>query len=305
MMAYVDLSQLSQPDIINIPDFEDELESTKAVIIAAFPPQQREAIASALDIESEPLCALAQAFTYRIILILQRINEAVRAVLLSSANNSDLDSVAANFDVKRLIITEATETEDAVMESDEDLRARVLLAWARLSTAGAKNAYHYFSRSADADVLDVRAYGPETHSQEGRIFLYVLSRSGNGEAQEALLNKVAEAVNDDETRPLTDFVSVRSAEIVPYTIRADVHIPYGLDVEVVLNQAKEALYNYTTETHRIHATVACSGIDRALHQTGVVTVKLHTPETDLVTEMGQAPWCTDVKINPVVIDNDQ
>ncbi|MEG9312917.1 baseplate J/gp47 family protein [Klebsiella pneumoniae] len=74
------------------------------------------------------------------------------------------------FDTERLLITEATDEADAVYESDEELRARTLLSWARLSTAGARNAYHYFARGADADVLDVRAYGPETHNQEGRVF---------------------------------------------------------------------------------------------------------------------------------------
>lgn len=304
-MSSVDLSQISQPDIIKIPDFEDELAGTKALIINAFPQEQRDAVTRALEMESEPMNALAQTLTWRIIYLLQRINEAVRAVLLSSALKNDLDQIAANFDVKRLVITEATETTDAVMESDEELRARVLLSWAKLSTAGARNAYHYYARSADADVLDVKAYGPETHSQEGCVFLYVLSRTGNGTASQPLLDKVAASVNDESVRPLTDFVSVRTAEIIPYNVTADIHIPYGLDVELVLREAGEAVKKYVNDSHLLHVTAARSGISGALHQPGVITVKLHSPTTDIVPEMGQAPWCDRIQLNPVIIDHDQ
>ncbi|MVX88137.1 baseplate assembly protein, partial [Escherichia coli] len=133
---------------------------------------------------------------------------------LASARKNDLDQIGANFQVQRLVITPADDSTippmPAVYEDDDAFRERIQLSWARLSTAGAKNAYHYFAQSADPDVLDVKAYGPETHSQEGRVFLYVLSRTGNGTASQPLLDKVAASVNDDEIRPLTDFVSVRA-----------------------------------------------------------------------------------------------
>ncbi|EKL5580564.1 baseplate J/gp47 family protein, partial [Escherichia coli] len=173
------------------------------------------------------------------------------------------------------------------------------LSWARLSTAGAKNAYHYFAQSADPDVLDVKAYGPETHSQEGRVFLYVLSRSGNGSASQPLLDKVAASVSDDETRPLTDFVSVRTAEIIPYDVVADIHIPYGLDGELVMANARKALQSYTDSVHRIGSVASRSGMDGALHQTGVITVNLTSPGSDIVPAMGQAPWCRKVTLNKV------
>ena len=130
----------------------------------------------------------------------------------------------------------------------------------------------YFAQSADPDVLDVKAYGPETHSQEGRVFLYVLSRSGNGTAPQPLLDKVAASVSDDETRPMTDFVSVRTAEIIPYDVVEDIHIPYGLDGELVMANARKALQLYTDSVHRIGSVASRSGMDGALHQTGVITV---------------------------------
>ncbi|EMH4654613.1 baseplate J/gp47 family protein, partial [Klebsiella oxytoca] len=120
-------------------------------------------------------------------------------------------------------------------------------SWARLSTAGARNAYHYFALGADADVLDVRAYGPETHDQEGRVFLYVLSRTGDGTAPQALLDKVLAAVNPEDVRPITDYVAdyVRSAVIVNYQVVADIYVPYGVDTATVLEKATAALNEYT------------------------------------------------------------
>jgi len=301
----VDLSQLTQPDAIELPDFETELAEVVALIVAAFPEKQREAVAAALALDSEPLAALSQAYTYRCIHYAQRINEAVRGVLLASALGNDLDQVAAGTDTERLLIAEATADSDAVYESDDELRARTLLSWSRLSTAGAREAYHYFSLSADADVLDVHAYGPETHSQPGNVFLYVLSRTGDGTAPQALLDKVASAVNDEEVRPLTDYVSVRPAEIVSYDVVADIHIPYGLDGDVVIANATAALSAYTESVHKIGATAARSGIDGALHQPGVITVSLRSPAADVTAAMGQAPYCASVTLNRVVVDYEQ
>ncbi|MCS6039001.1 baseplate J-like protein [Klebsiella pneumoniae subsp. pneumoniae] len=105
MQTSVDLSQILQPDIVVVPDFETVLADIRALIVAAMPAELQASVSAALLLESEPMAALAQAFTYREIHLLQRINEAVRAVLLSSALGADLDQVAGNFDTERLLIT--------------------------------------------------------------------------------------------------------------------------------------------------------------------------------------------------------
>ncbi len=297
----IDLSQLTQPDAIELPDFEAELAAVVALIVAAFPEGQQKAVSTALALDSEPMAALAQAYAYRSIHYAQRINEAVRGVMLSSARGNDLDQVAAWLDTERRVTIPESENEDPTYESDDVLRGRALLSWSRLSTTGPGNAYRYFALSADPDVLDARAYGPETHGQPGHIFLYVLSRSGDGTASQALLDTVAAAVNDDEVRPLTDYVSVRSAEIVSYEVVADIHIPYGLDGDIVIANASDALMAYTDSVHLIGSTAARSGIDGALHQAGVITVDRAAPAADVVAAMGQAPKCAAVTLNRVVI----
>lgn len=59
-MASVDLSQLPKPQIIKVLDFEEILVEVKADMIAAFPQEQQAAVAAALELESEPMNAIAR-----------------------------------------------------------------------------------------------------------------------------------------------------------------------------------------------------------------------------------------------------
>ena len=78
MQTSVDLSKIPQPDIVEVPDFETVLADIRALIVAAMPVELQASVSAALLLESEPMAALAQAFTYREIHLLQRINEAAR-----------------------------------------------------------------------------------------------------------------------------------------------------------------------------------------------------------------------------------
>lgn len=297
----IDLSRIPVPDAVVVPDTATLLSE----LIAKY--RELDTVFDAL-VESDPTYKLSEAFTWRIALLRQAVNDAVRAVLLASATGNDLDQVCAGLEVLRQVVTPEDLTTfpptPAVMEKDEELRARAQLSWGRLSTAGAEDSYQYFALSADADVLDARAYGPETHSQEGRVFLYVLSRTGNGIAPQALLDTVAAAVNPDDIRPLTDFVSVRSAELLEYQVDADIYIPYGVDGSLVMASAELKLAEYIERVHRIGGIAARSGIDGALHQPGAVRVVIRQPAADILPGMGQVPWCSSVKINRVVTGHD-
>ncbi|EEW8399386.1 baseplate assembly protein, partial [Escherichia coli] len=78
-MPAVDLSQLPEPAIIAEPDFEAILADTKAMMIASYPAEQREAVSAALELESEPLNVIAQTMSFREMLLRQRVNEGARA----------------------------------------------------------------------------------------------------------------------------------------------------------------------------------------------------------------------------------
>lgn len=185
---------------------------------------------------------------------------------------------------------------EPIYESDDAFRERIQLSWAQLNTAGARNAYRFHAKSADNDVLDADAYGPETHNRPGEVDVYVLSRTGNGEAGIILIETVMNTLSADEVRPLTDFVSVKSATVASYAVTSELDIPDGPDAQTVLENAISTLTSYTQLSHRINAIVPLSAIYASLQQPGVSRVKLISPTADLEAAAGQAPWCSAINV---------
>lgn len=289
----INLSDLPVPDAIVVPD--------ASVIFGAWLARLRE-LDPEFDalVESDPTYKQGEVTAFQLTLAFQRVNDAVRAVFLASAQKADLDQIGAAFNVGRMVIVpanpDAVPPTDAVMEEDEAFRERIQLSWSQLNTAGARNAYRFHARSADEDVLDADAYGPEEHGRAGEVDVYVLSREGNGTASEALLDAVSARLNADEIRPLTDFVTVKSAIINDYTVTAELEIPDGPDAGEVLENAKNTLMSYTRLANRINGMVPLSAIYATLQQTGVARVILSSPRADIEPATGTAPRCAAVNV---------
>ncbi|MVW40676.1 baseplate assembly protein [Escherichia coli] len=289
----INLSDLPVPDAIVVPD--------ASVIFGAWLARLRE-LDPEFDalVESDPAYKQGEVTAFQLTLAFQRVNDAVRAVFLASAQKADLDQIGAAFNVERMEIVPANPDTvpptDAVMEEDDAFRERIQLSWSQLNTAGARNAYRFHARSADEDVLDADAYGPEEHGRAGEVDVYVLSREGNGTASEALLDAVSARLNADEIRPLTDFVTVKSAIINDYSVTAELEIPDGPDAGEVLENAKNTLMSYTRLANRINGMVPLSAIYAALQQTGVARVILSSPRADIEPVTGTAPRCAAVNV---------
>lgn len=289
----INLSALAVPDAIVVPDAADIFTRWLARLRDLDP--EFDAL-----VESDPTYKQGEINAYQLTLAFQRVNDAVRAVFLASARGADLDQLGAAFNVSRLIINpgdpDAVPPVDPEYEDDDAFRERIQLSWAQLNTAGARNAYRFHAKSADNDVLDADAYGPETHSRPGEVDVYVLSRTGNGEAGSSLIQTVMNTLSADEVRPLTDFVSVQSATVVSYSVTAELDIPDGPDAQTVLENAISTLANYTQLSHRINAIVPLSAIYASLQQPGVSRVRLIGPTADLEAAAGQAPWCSAINV---------
>ncbi|MBF2750611.1 baseplate J/gp47 family protein [Enterobacter bugandensis] len=289
----INLSALAVPDAIVVPDAADIFTRWLARLRELDP--EFDAL-----VESDPAYKQGEINAYQLTLAFQRVNDAVRAVFLASARGADLDQIGAGFNVSRLVINpgdpDAVPPVDPVYEDDDAFRERIQLSWAQLNTAGARNAYRFYVKSADNDVLDADAYGPETHNRPGEVDVYVLSRTGNGEATPSLTEKVMSELSADEVRPLTDYVSVKSATIVSYAVTAELDIPDGPDAQTVLEHAISTLTSYTQLSHRINGLVPLSAIYAALQQPGVSRVRLISPVADLEAAAGQAPWCSAINV---------
>lgn len=291
-MPVIDLSQLPAPQIVDVPDFETLLAERKAAFIALYPADEQTAVARTLALESEPITKQLQESTYREVLLRQRINEAAQAVMVAYALGGDLDQLAANYNVNRLTVTpadnDAVPPVAAVLESDDALRLRVPAAFEGLSVAGPTAAYEFHARSADGRVADASATSPAPAD----VVLTVLSREGDGTADNELLAVVGKALNSESVRPVADRLTVRSAEIIPYRVEATVFLYPGPEAEPVMAAAKASLQKYIASQTRLGRDIRRSALYAALHVEGVQRVELASPLADVVLDKTQAASCT-------------
>src|SRR5690606_38241096 len=220
----VDLSRLPPPNVVQALDYEVILADLQADLAARLPDFDA-------FLESDPAIKLLEIVAYRETLLRQRVNDAGRAVLVAYAAAGDLDNIAAVFGVARreLVPADPETGAPAVMEEDEDLRRRVLLAPDAYSVAGPRFAYVYHALSAHGDVLDASATSPAP----GEVVVSVLSRIGDGAASAELLAAVEAVVNADDVRPLTDEVIVQSAGIVAFEVEAQLTLYSGPDPNLI------------------------------------------------------------------------
>ncbi|MBL5929400.1 baseplate assembly protein [Lelliottia amnigena] len=291
-MAVIDLSQLPAPQIVDVPDFETLLAERKAAFVASYPVDEQAAVARTLALESEPITKQLQESTYREVLLRQRINEAAQAVMVAYALGGDLDQLAANYNVNRLTVTpadnDAVPPVAAVLESDDVLRLRVPAAFEGLSVAGPTAAYEFHARSADGRVADASATSPAPAD----VVLTVLSREGDGTAENDLLAVVEKALNSESVRPVADRLTVRSAEIIPYSVDATIFLYPGPEAEPVMAAAKASLQKYIASQTRLGRDIRRSALYAALHVEGVQRVELASPLADVVLDKTQAASCT-------------
>lgn len=293
-MSTVDLSQLPPPHIIAVPAFERILHDIKVFMIAAFPKAQQASVAAALALESEPLNVIVQVVAYRVMLLEQQINDGAAACMLSHAVGADLDNLAANLNTRRLVVTPATQTDPAVMESDTALRLRAQAAFDGLSVAGPSGAYEYFAKSASGKVADAKA----TRPSPAVVVLSVLSTEGDGTADASLLATVTRALSAEDKRPLGDRLTVQSASIVTYQIEARLHCYPGPESEPIQAAAQASLKAWLAQQGKIGRNVARSAIMAALHVQGVQRVEVLTPANEeIVIDDTQAARCTAFTIN--------
>lgn len=299
-MSNVDLSKLPAPDLVEALDYE--------VILAAI---RADAIRLAgergitLDLRpADPATVAIEAAAYRELLLRERVNDASKQNMIAFATKGNLDNLAAPFGVLRQVVTPANPTTGtaAVVEDDEAMRRRVLLAPESYSVAGPEGAYQYHALSADGRVLDASATSPEP----GVVVVTVLSSEGNGAATSDLLDAVRAIVGPDAAdavRPLGDDVRVQSAEIIEYKIRAQVFTFDGPDSSVVLANSGSRGQAYANTSRRLGRDVPLSSVYAALTAEGVQRVVLLEPLADIVCDKTQATYCTGIEITPGGIDD--
>ncbi|OWQ35493.1 baseplate J/gp47 family protein [Pseudomonas sp. DrBHI1] len=287
-MSQVDLSKLPAPQLLEDLDFEALYQED----LASFRAQLGDGWTA--NLESDPVTKLLEVGAYRKLLNRARINDAAKALLLAYAQGSDLDQLAANVSLQRLVIQAADPgtipPTEAVLESDDALRERVQLVYEGLTTAGPRNSYILHARNASGRVADATAESPSP----AVVDVTVLSLDNDGVASPELLAQVNAYLNDDDIRPVADRVNVRSAEVLPYRVEAVLHMAdNGPEFEAILSECQRRLQAWVNPRRRLGVEVARSGIDAQLHIDGVSRVEL-VGWSDIRPSKAQAAWCTGI-----------
>ena len=292
----IDLSQLPPPQIVEQIDFELILAERKAYAISLWPADEQAEIAARLELESEPLTKLLEENAYRETIWRQRVNEGAVANMLALAQGADLENLAANYNVERLVVQvgnpSAVPPIPEVLESYDSLRERAQMAWEGLSTAGPRNSYIFHARAADGRVADATAESPSP----AVVVVTVQSLLGDGSVDAGLLSIVNTYLSDDDRRPVADRLTVQSAVVIPYQVSARLYLKTsGPESEPILAAANQRLLAYVHQRRRLGMEVSESAIHAALHVEGVRKVELDT-WTDIAATPYQAPYCTTITL---------
>ncbi|MCF6763998.1 baseplate assembly protein [Pseudomonas fragi] len=285
-MSTLDLSRLPAPLVLEPLDFEALYQEALTDFRALMGGNWSAAL------ESDPVVKLLEKAAYDKMMGRARINDAAKALLLAFARDSDLDHLAANYNVQRLLVVPADPGAvppiEAQYESDDSLVERTLLAFEGMSIAGPRDAYVFHAMSADGRVADARASSPSPATVE----VSILSRIGEGLASEDLLEVVRQALNDEEVRPVGDRVIVQSASLIDYQVEAVLYLYPGPEIELSLTEARAALERYINTQRRLGRDIRRSAIHAALHVSRVQRVELIHPAEDVVVLDHQAANCT-------------
>lgn len=325
------LSRLPPPDAVQVPNFETLLAARKADILE----RVRERVTDAellADLEAilmheqaEPIVIVSEVQAEREVIVHERINDGVRAVLHPTSRGADLDNLQSWLVTRLERPADATTTPPtpAWVESDAEFRQRFQLALEAFSTAGPEGAYLYHARTASADVKDVAAYGPHDQREavfgnaasvaslgvsNGHVRIVVLSRIGNGAASAALLTTVAKALAPKDVRPLGDYVQVQAATILPYTVNVTLRVTAGAATAPIIAEARRRIAAVTDDAHKVGAVVTTSAIDAAASCADadgfpVVPAVIRTsPAANVDPGAWGAPFCASITVNVEVID---
>lgn len=286
-MAEIDITQLPAPKAIEEIGFEELFARKKAALIELCPEAAREAIAAALELESEPLTIDLQQQAYQELLLRQRVNEAAAATMLALATGADLDHIAARVGLERKIIQAADPLAnpplEEILETDRALRRRVQMHPEKYAAAGPGAAYVGHALDAHAHVADARAVRPVA----GTVRVYLKSYVGNGVPSAAVIAAVNAYLSAEERRPLCDTVEVQAGKPKSITVRYVTTFEKGPDKTLVAAKQRADLDALLQDYTGLGAELSLSKIIGALDVVGVKKVDLKSPAADV--------YCTDAE----------
>lgn len=264
---YIDFARLPPPKVVETIDYEDLLAAYKARVLAS-----NAKLAAALNLEQSPASLILETQAYGEMLVRARVNAAARAVMLPFATGSDLDVLAAFYDVPRMAASDGT------AETDDRFRHRVQLASEAFTAAGSAGAYVFHAMSADGGLRDATALKID---DRGGVKVTLMNGGADPRPTQAQVDAVSAALSAKAVRPLTDVVSVSGPRVSPAAIAARLTLYDGPDAAVVLASVQVALTSLRARLAQLGRSLTRSALVAALNQEGVQNVDLVSPAADI------------------------
>lgn len=281
-------------------------------------------------LESDPYrIAYSEGGAYPEILIDQRINEAMRSLSLATARGDALDHIGATYyGISRAV--DVGDDGSTVTEADDRFRQRIALAPEAFSTAGPEGGYlfHVLELDGEPDIADAAVYSEEdavTYSatlhadawSEGEretafagrndgdpvlapeVLIAVLPTEAYGAADASLLSRAYKAATARDVRPIGDNIRIEAAEVVDYAVEMVVTYRAGADPTPLIAEARARVERYVTARRRVGLKAERLGIGGAGYVSGVESVAVASPTSDVGGGSKQAPHCTSITITAV------
>ena len=275
MSVAYNLSNLPEPTAIEHLDFDEILQEILLDFKARDPMYTNTGL-------GDPIYTLAHVSATREMQLRARVNDAVRACMITHAMGSDLDNLAANYNVFRFVLQEADPEVDPpipeILEDDDKLRERMILAWEQLAP-GSPGWYKNHCLHADTDVFDVLAKESGT---AGTVEVWVQSRSGNGVPSNDLITTVSDYLNIHSNRFLNDVLDVQPVAAVVYDITAELTIATGALASEIRDIVEGQVHQFCEANRRIGRSIPLSAIYAVLNQEFVQAVDLTSPTGNVV-----------------------
>lgn len=262
----LNFDNIPDPAIVEELDFELILEGSLVNL------QDRDPSYSEI-LESDPGVKVLEVGAYRETLMRARVNDALRATLVRFALGTDLDNIASNYQVERL-----------VGETDAQLRLRTTERIRGSSAAGSAAWYRFHALTADVDIAEIGVSSPAP----GHVQIAVLSQLGDGTPSQLMLDRVAAAVQNPAVRVVTDAVSIGGASVVTVPVGATIYLLPDAPSTVFDLLPAQLSAAFEAEAS-LGWDVTPSWVVAQLHTDGVQRVELSSPLATVVCDSLTAP----------------
>ena len=189
------------------------------------------------------------------------------------------------------------------VETDEAFRERIRIAPESFSVAGPVEAYRYFARSANSDIIDVAVVGPYNlddpeSPRAGEVRIYPLMTGGTLPSDEVLA-EVLKVCSAEDVRPDTDYVSVNT----PVPVYYSVNVKYWIDIKdagystLIMSAVQGAVSDWELwQRQKLGRDINPSELIRRVINAGAKRCEVSSPEFCVLKDW-EVGMCTSQSVN--------